>query len=152
MRPTRSCKKPRLDGGSNEEDEEVKRIKELVKELPCYQGDALDALAGKPVGVDEDGGKLEEERRQLLEERKQLKEEMNKVETMKTKVEEGMAKLEKEKAEMQKLFGELERVVECPVCLTTPRDEVPVPCCPQGHLVCSKCFGYITRCVREAII
>ena len=74
MRPTRRCKKPRLDGSSNEEDEEVKRIKELVKELPCYQGDALNALPGKPVGEDKDSGKLEEERRQLLEERKQLKE------------------------------------------------------------------------------
>ena len=229
MRPMRRCKKPRLDGSSDEEDEEANRIREVVKELPCYQGHALDAFAGKPVDVEKGSGQLEEKQRQLLEERKHLKEEMNKVKAMKIKVEmekaevekdkakveedkveveqvrlgieeerlklenervelqkmskkeemnkvetgvmklqmevdkvqveqaqlkvdEGIAKLEKERAEVQKLLGELESKIECPVCLTIPREDAPVPCCPQGHFVCSKCFENISRCLDQGFL
>merc|ERR1719342_89437 len=33
-------------------------------------------------------------------------------------------------------FKKLKEMVECPVCLMTPR-EGPMACCPRGHLICS---------------
>ena len=44
-----------------------------------------------------------------------------------------LVQVEEERAKFRKL-------VECPVCLSSPR-EGPVPCCPQGHLVCVPCMG-----------
>ena len=34
--------------------------------------------------------------------------------------------------------GDLESVVECPVCLVIPRS-LPIPCCPAGHIMCRPC-------------
>ena len=39
----------------------------------------------------------------------------------------------------KKLKAELKEMVECPVCLMTPR-EGPMACCPRGHLICSPCL------------
>ena len=39
----------------------------------------------------------------------------------------------------RKLISELKCTMECPVCLTIPR-EGPVPCCPRGHLICTVCL------------
>ena len=39
----------------------------------------------------------------------------------------------------KQLLEELQMLVECPVCLTTPK-EGPMPCCPAGHLTCSPCL------------
>ena len=36
-------------------------------------------------------------------------------------------------------------MVKCPVCLMLPRENKPVPCCPQGHFVCSTCKDRLTR-------
>ena len=79
-----------------------------------------------------------------------VEERITKVEEEKAKVEEGKAKEEKEKSktkEVKEEIGQLEgkmvefrKLVECPVCLMTPR-EGPVPCCPQGHLVCVCCLN-----------
>ena len=44
------------------------------------------------------------------------------------------------KVEIGKTAEKFRKLVECPVCLSTPR-EGPVPCCPQGHLVCVSCLG-----------
>ena len=47
------------------------------------------------------------------------------------------------KEEIGQLEGkmvEFRKLVECPVCLMTPR-EGPVPCCPQGYLVCVRCLS-----------
>merc|ERR1719228_3203404 len=32
-----------------------------------------------------------------------------------------------------------EEEFRCPVCLQIPR-QVPIPCCPRGHIVCSNCL------------
>ena len=52
-------------------------------------------------------------------------------------------KLERELAELrtkyEKLNEEQQKVVECPICTSLPR-EGPVPCCPRGHFVCAPCL------------
>ena len=179
MRPMRGCKKPRLEGSSDKEDEaERKKLKDLVKKLPCYQGEGSLPVQRTKKSVEEEKGQLEEKQRQLVKERKQFKEEMEKVkikvegdkakveedqikvEQEKVKVEEAKVKVEQEKAKVEqarlvveedrlkveeervkieKMSKELQSRVECPVCLSMPRDDRPVPCCPKGHLVCSTC-------------
>ena len=39
----------------------------------------------------------------------------------------------------------VESTLECPVCLSLPRD-LPVPCCPSGHIVCRPCRGEVKKC------
>ena len=56
------------------------------------------------------------------------------VEDEKVKVEDEKVKVEDEKNKFEA------KLVECPVCLTLPR-KGPVPCCANGHLVCSPCLG-----------
>ena len=41
------------------------------------------------------------------------------------------------------LLGDVRSVLECPVCLTVPR-QVPVPACPAGHVVCGSCRRHVT--------
>jgi len=41
--------------------------------------------------------------------------------------------------------GDLESVVECPVCLVIPRS-LPIPCCPAGHIMCRPCRGRVLHC------
>lgn len=41
--------------------------------------------------------------------------------------------------------GDLESVVECPVCLVIPRD-LPIPCCPAGHIICKSCRNRVLHC------
>ena len=138
---------------------EREKLKDLVQRLPCYQGEGSLPIKTK--------NSVEEDKRQLEEERKQLKEEMKKVETQKFKVEEEMTKVEivknkvekenvkveevkakveqervkveEKRVQIEKMSKELQSQVECPVCLTMPRDDKPVPCCPLGHIVCSTC-------------
>eukprot|EP00092_Neocalanus_flemingeri_P010412 GFUD01011222.1.p1 GENE.GFUD01011222.1~~GFUD01011222.1.p1 ORF type:complete len:312 (-),score=90.77 GFUD01011222.1:122-1057(-) len=43
------------------------------------------------------------------------------------------------------LQTELETVVECPVCYNIPRD-LPIPCCPAGHIMCKTCRGRVLHC------
>jgi len=40
--------------------------------------------------------------------------------------------------ELSKVLNILESTLKCPVCLNLPRD-LPVPCCPSGHIVCRSC-------------
>ena len=35
--------------------------------------------------------------------------------------------------------------LECPVCFNIPRD-LPIPCCPSGHIVCRPCKKRVTDC------
>merc|ERR1719341_1688095 len=35
-------------------------------------------------------------------------------------------------------------LVECPVCMTTPK-EGPMPCCPAGHLTCAPCLQALKK-------
>jgi len=50
-------------------------------------------------------------------------------------VDEGKAK---EVKDYKQVLEELQMLVECPVCMTTPK-EGPMPCCPAGHLTCAPC-------------
>ena len=58
---------------------------------------------------------------------------------LKNRVKELEKSLEEAKGEAEGKMVEFRKLVECPVCLLTPR-EGPVPCCPQGHLVCTPCL------------
>ena len=70
-----------------------------------------------------------------------VEDEKNKLEAklveMKMKVEDEKVKVEDDK---NKFEAKLRKLVECPVCLALPR-KGPVPCCANGHLVCSPCLG-----------
>ena len=44
--------------------------------------------------------------------------------------------------EFRTMMREVRAKMECPVCLTIPRDGPP-PCCPRGHIVCTGCFEKI---------
>ena len=50
--------------------------------------------------------------------------------------------LVEEVTEQRTLIRELMAKIECPVCLTVPR-EGPLPCCPRGHIICSGCIEKI---------
>jgi len=63
------------------------------------------------------------------------------IETMKTEKEREMSDLKRqlEQANLDRhLVQQLREKVECPVCMEVPRTG-PVPICPNGHVVCSKC-------------
>ena len=46
--------------------------------------------------------------------------------------------LEQQRTEAETFLRELQESVMCPVCLSIPR-QPPVPCCQNGHVICSKC-------------
>ena len=162
MRPMRGCKKPRHCASSDEEgdEEERRKLKDLVQRLPCYQGEE----SKTKKSVEEDKRQVEEQHRQLEKDRKQLKEGLKRVEHVKKKLEEYEAKVEEEKTnverqkvkveedrvKMEKLSKELQSQVECPVCLTLPREDKAVPCCPQGHIVCTTCTTCRDKSFRQA--
>ena len=98
-------KRLRLDGPNNHEQDEIMRLKEVVKEQEKM-------LASK--------------NKKLLE----MMESKNKVEREKIKLEDEKSKFE----------AKLRKLVECPVCFLLPR-KGPVPCCANGHLVCSPCLA-----------
>ena len=129
-------------GGNNKQlEEENERLVDRVKGFE-------ESLATKPdenVKVGEDKGLLEEDRRKLKEERGRFEEEKKIVEEMKTNMEEGRVRLEEERVKVEKVSKEQQKLVECPVCLALPREDRAVPCCPQGHFVCSPCMDQLIR-------
>jgi len=44
----------------------------------------------------------------------------------------------------KQVLEELQMLVECPVCMTTPK-EGPMPSCPAGHLTCSPCLEVMRK-------
>lgn len=46
--------------------------------------------------------------------------------------------LEQQRLAAERFLAELQESVECPVCFSIPRAP-PVPCCQNGHVICSKC-------------
>ena len=44
-----------------------------------------------------------------------------------------------------KIVAEIQSLLECPVCLTIPRD-LPIPSCPSGHIVCQTCRSKVLNC------
>ena len=119
-------KRLKLDDANNCEQEEIRRLKEVVRGLE-------ESLASRNQKLLE----MEESKNKVEREKAKVEEEKNKVEGEKAKVEEKNVKMVEEK---KKFEAKLQNMVECPVCLTLPR-EGPVPCCANGHLVCNPCFG-----------
>ena len=165
-------RKRRHESSSDEENETVKenkRLTERVKELETSLATAgnvkkrlEESLAIKTeenVKVGEDKDLLEEDRRQLKEERGRFEEEKKTVEEMKTNMEDGRVileqrhrmleeervRVEEERVKVEKVSKEQQKLVECPVCLALPREDRAVPCCPQGHFVCSPCMDQLIR-------
>ena len=102
MRSMRGCKKPRLEAGSDEEDEasleppprtEREKLKVLVQRLPCYQGEGSLPIKTK--------NSVEEDKRQLEEERKQLKEDMEKLNIVKKEMEIEKGKVREERLKVE---------------------------------------------------
>ena len=88
---------------------------------------------------------LEEEKSRLEEEKRQLEEEKRQLEGEKGQLEEDKGLLEMERDQAKNILKEHVSLVECPVCWMLPREDKPVPCCPQGHLVCSTCKDKLIR-------
>lgn len=53
--------------------------------------------------------------------------------------------LEQQRTEAETFLRELQESVMCPVCLSIPR-QPPVPCCQNGHVICSKCKERVEVC------
>ena len=95
--------------------------------------------------LEEEKGRLEEDKRQLEEEKRQLEEEKRQLEGEKGQLEEEKGMLEIERDQAKNILKEQQSLVQCPVCLMLPREDKPVPCCPQGHFVCSNCKDKLIR-------
>ena len=54
-------------------------------------------------------------------------------------------KLEEENRELREAMDDLKGLVECPVCLTVPRQGSPMPVCSNGHFVCLACRDQIRQ-------
>jgi len=50
----------------------------------------------------------------------------------------------KEVKKYKQVLEELQMLVECPVCMTTPK-EGPMPSCPAGHLTCAPCLEVMRK-------
>ena len=135
----------------NQLEDAVKENKRLTVKVQQLEA----SLATKPIEsakLGEDKWLLEDDRRQLKEERKLWEVEKKTMEQMKKKVEEERVKVEEEKGmlkeervKVENISKEQEKLVECPVCLTMPREDKAVPCCPQGHFVCTPCRDQSVR-------
>merc|ERR1719234_2421756 len=107
-----------------------------------------DKLEREKVKVEREKEKVERGKEKVEREKDEVEREKDKVEREKIKVEEEKIKVEERliKVEDEKLQFEvkLQKLVECPVCLTLPRIR-PLPCCANGHLVCSTCLEKTRR-------
>ena len=95
----------------------------------------------KLLKIEEIKNKVEDEKKERVKEQKLVVKELKKMLASRNekllKIEDTKNKVEDEKI---KLEAKLRKLVECPVCLALPR-KGPVPCCANGHLVCSPCLG-----------
>ena len=72
---------------------------------------------------------------------KELKAVVKEHEKMLASTNKKLFEVEDEKVKVEDEKNKFEaKLVECPVCLTLPR-KGPVPCCANGHLVCSPCLA-----------
>jgi len=165
-------RKRRHESSSDEEDETVKenkrltdRVKELEKSLATKTKESVEVgsdkkqleeenkrLVDRVKGLDkslatktEENVKVGEEKELLEAERRQLNEEREHLEKEKKALQEMKSKVEEERVKVEKVLKEQQNLVECPVCLTLPREDRAVPCCPQGHFVCSPCMDELIR-------
>ena len=114
--------------------------------------DDVKESGAKLLKVEEEKNQLEQEKRQLEEEKsrleeekRQLEEEKRQLEGEKGQLEEDKGVLEIERDQAKNTLKEQQSLVQCSVCLMLPREDKPVPCCPQGHFVCSTCKDKLIR-------
>ena len=114
--------------------------------------DDVKESGAKLLKVEEEKNQLEQEKRQLEEEKSRLEEEKRQLEEEKRQLEGEKGQLEEEKGMLEierdqakNILKEQQSLVQCPVCLMLPREDKPVPCCPQGHFVCSNCKDKLIR-------
>ena len=50
-----------------------------------------------------------------------------------------------QREEKERFLRELQDSVECPVCFSIPRTP-PVPCCQNGHVICTRCKEKVEVC------
>ena len=129
-------------------EEEKRQWEEEKRQLKEDKG----RLEGEKRRLDEEKWQLEEEKSQLQEvkgqlegEKRQLKEDKSQLEGEKGQLEEDKGLLEMERDQTKNILKEHASLVECPVCWMLPREDKPVPCCPQGHFVCSPCKDKLIR-------
>ena len=79
-----------------------------------------------------------------------VEEEKVKVEEEQIKVEKERVKVEEMRSKMERMSKEQQKLVKCSVCFTLPREDRAVPCCPQGHFICSPCMDQSTRWARSS--
>ena len=125
------------------------RVEELERAL-AFKTMEVVKLEGDKRQLEEEKVRLEEarffkEEKEKLLERGQLEEGKRQLEDGKRQLEEDQGKLEVEREQAQSFLKELESLVKCPVCLYLPREDKPVPCCPQGHFVCLTCKDRLVR-------
>ena len=126
------------------------RVEELERAL-AFKTREVVKLEGDKRQLEEEKVRLEEarffkeEKEKLLEERGQLEEGKRQLGDGKRQLEEDQGKLEVEREQARSFLKELESLVKCPVCLYLPREDKPVPCCPQGHFVCPTCKDQLVR-------
>ena len=123
-------KRLKLGNSNNGEQDEIRKLKKVVRELE-------ESLASKNQNLLE----MEQSKHKAEREKVKVKKENEKLEREKNYFEEKYMKLEEDK---NKIEEKLQKLVECPVCLTLPR-EGPVPCCVKGHFVCSPCLGKLRK-------
>ena len=85
---------------------------------------------------------LEEQNEHLkisLEEMQADKKEKKELEEQNEQLKRQLEVVEVEKKEMDEVLEELRGMVQCPVCLSVPRQGGPVPVCRNGHFLCHTC-------------
>ena len=85
---------------------------------------------------------LEEQNEHLkisLEEMQADKKEKKELEEQNEQFKRQLEEVEVEKKEMDEVLEELRGIVQCPVCLSVPRQGGPVPVCRNGHFLCHTC-------------
>jgi len=131
---TLECGKMSEDMGQLEED------KGQLKDERKYLEKERKAVDEMKTKVGEEKVKVEEEKIKVKKERVEAAEEMLKVKEEKIKVEKERVKVEEERSRVERMSEEQQKLVKCLACHKLPREDKPVPCCPQGHFVCSPCM------------
>jgi len=65
--------------------------------------------------------------------------------SLQARLREREVELTQQRREAESFLKELQESVECPVCFSIPRAP-PVPCCQNGHVICSKCKDKVEVC------
>merc|ERR1719452_116106 len=65
--------------------------------------------------------------------------------SLQARLREREVELSQQRREAESFLKELQESVECPVCFSIPRAP-PVPCCQNGHVICSKCKDKVEVC------